>query len=263
MAVIAASSLVWRHLLRWPPRMPPPSQPYAAYTSAFGQGDAKTVAALAAQLPADLRVTPMFDQALRELAVAAGQKLGIDGRAIRDAHIRLDTPISTHPGGRHLGNVISDILAQVDPRVRFTVDENVIFISTTDEFAQQVLVRVYDVRDLLTGNRQRDADALVARLDSNVPPPRGGKPRRWTRELSGQLIVTRDFDGIQQVVATLQRIRWQRDLKAFSLRTLPLTTTFVLVALMLHALSRWRRRLVDSRRGVCQSCGYDLRATPD
>ena len=260
---LSASAAIWRNLLRWPPRMPGPSQPYAAYTSAFGQGDAKTVAALGARLPADLRISPTFDRAMREVAAAAGQNLGIDRRAIRAAHISPDAPIAIRAGGRRLGEAISEIVAQVDSRLRFTVDENLIFISTSEEFAQQVLVRVYDVRDLIGASRKHEADALVARIDSAVRPPAGGKDRQWTRELSGQVIVTRDFDGQARVVGLLQRIRWQRDSRAFALRALPLTAAALFTALILHAIWSYRRRLGDSRRGLCQYCGYDLRATPD
>jgi predicted amidophosphoribosyltransferase len=49
----------------------------------------------------------------------------------------------------------------------------------------------------------------------------------------------------------------------FAFRAIPLTSAFLFVILILRIVSHWRRRLVDSRLGVCQSCGYDLRATPD
>jgi hypothetical protein len=261
LAGLGASAAIWRHLLRWPPRAARPNQPYAAYTSGFNQVDPQTVAALDIPLPANFRVAPQLEHALRQIADAAGQNLFIDKRAFHDDGIPLNAPVTSRPAARKLGDAISAILSQCDSRLRFTVDENLIHISTVTEFSRNVLTRVYDVRDLIGRGGQSASLALVNEIEHAVPPPQTA-PRQWTRDLAGQIIVTRDFEGQAKVVAELDRFRWRRDTRAFAMRAAPLTLAVLLTSLMLRSAVLWRRRHMDSRRGLCQTCGYDLRATP-
>ena len=111
------------------------------------------------------------------------------------------------------------------------------------------------------------ADGVLSEADAT-----GGRSRvlyqRIDRSFAGNVIQLRDFGG-----SGWGPLRW-RDFSNTKLaagdtnRLLFVEVAHWLPVVLLavaptFAATRWARRRVQARRGLCPSCGYDLRATPE
>ena len=75
--------------------------------------------------------------------------------------------------------------------------------------------------------------------------------------------VTQSWVNHHDVQMLLERLRWHQDLRAFAARAGMAMGGGAAVGALPPLLLAWRRRRSRNRQGLCRSCGYDLRATPD
>ena len=88
-------------------------------------------------------------QALRE---KTGQNIFVNWRALEEAGVKRETPVTARLRDVKLGPALQSILADAGGghvELGATIDDGVITISTADDLRKNVATRVYDIRDLL------------------------------------------------------------------------------------------------------------------
>ena len=162
----------------------------------------------------DTRITDAIER-LRDLTAT---QISVNWRALEAAGIRRDEPVSLRLRNVHASTALDLLLRMASPegpRLGWTIDNGVVTISTADDLAKNVIIRVYDVRDLLGKNIPGDARAdraraIVKLLTDRVDPAswreHGGMVAS-PRELQGQLIVTQTPANHRAIVDLLQAIR--------------------------------------------------------
>ena len=126
-----------------------------------------------------------------------------------------NTRVSLHLRGKKLSTVLDLVLAIVGSergKLGYAVDDGVIAISTRDDLAKNVVVRVYDIRDLIYPQVNRGAQIarLTRLIEHNVDAASwkdAGGSVGALRELEGQLIVTQTPENHRKIVAMLQDLR--------------------------------------------------------
>ncbi|MFI5380633.1 MAG: hypothetical protein ACHRHE_15150 [Tepidisphaerales bacterium] len=156
---------------------------------------------------------------------------------------------------------ITPVERRITPRAGDTV---CITISTREDLNKNTLINVYDVRDLISP--ALPAASLMARIKKEVDPTswidNGGKMGQ-VKFLSGQLIVTQTEENQARVRYFLSRHRWLIGVHAFTLRSSALLAAALLAVVAWRWLSQYRLARFRSEHGLCVTCGYDLRATPN
>lgn len=159
-----------------------------------------------------------INDAVDKLRGATGVDLFVNWRALEAAGIRRDEPVSLRVRNVHASTALDLLLRMASPegpRLGWVIDNGVVTISTADDLAKNVMIRVYDVRDLIgktapgedRGNKVR---AIVKLLTDRVDPgswrEHGGAVAS-VREMHGQLIVTQTAENHRAIIDLLQSIR--------------------------------------------------------
>jgi hypothetical protein len=106
----------------------------------------------------------------------SGVRIFVNWRALEASGVNKDAPVSLHPPAADLGTTLRSLLDQVEAshrgvRLEFTLDEGALVVSTRDDLAKNVEVRVYDVRDLIDPGRfVTSASAAPARSTKMTAP---------------------------------------------------------------------------------------------
>ena len=266
-AGLIASVLIWHGLVRLPPSLALPASPYPKARPFRGTEDPFVIAMLTRPIPSHFKTAVTLDLVLEDLAAAMHVNMHLNRQDLRAINLLPDSPVSASLANKRFGDGLSELLSGTSDRLRFVVDENVIMITTMERLQRDVVVRVYDVRDLVQqpGNSTAPAQSahLIAGLDRAVPPTTDRR-RTPTREIAGQLLVTRTAEDQARVIHHLNLLRWQQSyLYPLLLRATVLTLAVVVAATTIRGVVHWRRHGRERRLGVCVRCGYDLRATPD
>jgi hypothetical protein len=263
-AAAGTAFLLWHQML-WPtPGALPPT--VSVRQRQFGmQVTPAMIAALDRQLPNGFMTGKDLATTIDGFRHNTSLQIFVNWRAIEVAGVRRETPVPPRNfGGSTFGDAMRTLCSEFDPALACVADEGGLVVTTQEDASKPVITRVYDVRDLITNN---DTTQLEAQLRSEVSPGswRGDKPEACgtMHSLSGQLIVTAIPISQYDLVMYLERLRLHRSRIRFAERAGGLVGGATVAAgLVLIAFNQvLRRRRV--RSGLCTSCGYDLRATPD
>jgi hypothetical protein len=276
LVALAVSLALWRSLLRPFPVRPKPELPYAAWGGGHVHNeDPSTVRLLDKALPDGLKLGPTLGAAAARIAEATGANIAFRRHALVDLGVTKETGVSLDVGGTRLGDALSMALEAAHPRLRFVVEENLIVVTSEAEAGSLVVTRVYDVRDFIPSmpdfgrppptytpedytRRDRISEKLLQGLMQALPPNDSAK----IRELSGQIILSHTPQAQALAVHELDKRRWWRDAQAFAARAAAVVGASMLLALLLRGVVHWHTRRSRAQSGLCQRCGYDLRATP-
>lgn len=154
-----------------------------------------------------------LDAIVDALRDTSGQNIYVNWPALEAARVTRELPVTTDLTGLPLGQALDKLLADVGGKqawLGYTLDDDVVTISTQDDLSRNTLTRVYDVRRALRdrATRARDLAALIARL-------KGIDPLSWResggqvgaiRELQGQLIITQTPQAHARIAQELSDI---------------------------------------------------------
>lgn len=101
--------------------------------------------------------TPL-DQAIESLAGLARTNIVVQWRRLEEYGIKRDTPITLNIRNLRLSQVLWLIMNQSplsEAKLAYRADSDMILLSTDDDLGQEMLVRVYDVQELLQSRLAR------------------------------------------------------------------------------------------------------------
>ncbi len=101
--------------------------------------------------------TPL-DQAIESLAGLARTNIVVQWRRLEEYGIKRDTPITLNIRNLRLSQVLWLIMNQSplsEAKLAYRADADMILLSTDDDLGQEMLVRVYDVQELLQSRLSR------------------------------------------------------------------------------------------------------------
>ncbi len=170
----------------------------------------------------DFKKTPLAD-VLESLEEKAGVQVVIDYRALDDAGLRTDMPVTVHVAGAKLRSALGLMLRPHD--LTWTIAHEVLLITTPEEAETMLRAKVYDVSDLPAHRNQqdgraRDYDWLIEMITTGVQPLSwdavGGPGSIAPFEAAGieVLVVSQTREGHEEVEALLAKLRKARAKRA-------------------------------------------------
>jgi beta-lactamase regulating signal transducer with metallopeptidase domain len=191
--------------------------------------DPKVQALLDKPMTIDFDQTPL-GQAIDKLRDLSGANIFVNWKALELAGVSRTDPVTLRLRGAKLGKSITILLNAVrdgNIRMAFTVDGDVITISTQSELAKNTFTRVYDVRDILGGSKDLEREKKVSALLDFITDVDAGSWRETggnvgaIRELQGQLIITQTPENQQKILDLLKDYRKTHGLVPTTQRDLP------------------------------------------
>jgi general secretion pathway protein D len=166
---------ILRYPTDWPDISQTRDQTVAAERSS-GSSDRLATAQLDRQLPALTFDAVGFSDVIDFLRDVSGSNIFVNWKSLEAAGIDRNTPVSANLRNVKFSkalNVILDSVGGGQTKLGYTVDEGVITISTQDDLSRNVVVRVYDIRDLIV-NIPDFTDAPAFSLDQSQSSGGGG-----------------------------------------------------------------------------------------
>ena len=280
-----ASWLLWRDRLSPATLTKPPGPPLTALQRQFGPRiSPELAAALERKLPESVDTSGGFGPTIQRLRAASGIRIFVNWRSLdRFGVLNERTPVNVALGGMTLREALTKVLASIsnlpEPLGAYAA-EDVLYIDIDSQLAWDTITRVYDVRDLLPfppaqasapSNKLANnaaAAVVISQIEQTIatgtwrlPSARNGPRRGSIQHLSGQLIVTQSPGAQYDIVQYLNGLRLARARRNFAQRTATLMGSSVGVVVLVVIARRLLRRRAARRCGMCQQCGYDLRAS--
>lgn len=114
-----------------------------------------------------------LSHAASQLSRAHGINIQIDGRALEDINMEIDTPITLNLAGVSLKSALRRMLADLD--LTYVIRDEVLLITTPEEAEMQLATKLYPVTDLVkfkdsSGEAWADYDSLISLLTATVQP---------------------------------------------------------------------------------------------
>ena len=193
-----------------------------------------------------------FSDVIDYLRDVSGANIFVNWKSLESAGVDPKTPITARLRDIKLSkalNVLLDGASGGSGKLGYAVDAGVITITTTDDLAKNVVVRVYDIRDLLViapdFQMNEPATAIAAPGPATHPSAPTTRPaptreelvkqiirlieetidtKSWkdhggkagaVRELQGQLIVTQTPENHRSLVTLLEQLRESRSIQVF------------------------------------------------
>jgi hypothetical protein len=190
-------------------------EPSAAKQPHLRCGEAAIEAALATPTQIEFVNTPLVD-VIDWLKGHHGIEIQLDSKALGDAGIGSDTPITKNVNGVSLRSALNLMLRELN--LTWTIQDEVLLITSPEEAECSLTTKVYDVADLVVcrdskGELWNDYDSLIRAIDSTIMPttwdqvggPGSIGPANFGTAKA--LIVRQTYAGHQKVAGLLERIR--------------------------------------------------------
>jgi hypothetical protein len=173
--------------------------PFAVYLSASKPAaERKIRKSLTDATTLEFIETPLRD-VLDYLKDVHGIEIQIDERALRDAGVATDAPITLNLNGITLRSALRLVLAQLD--LTYVVRDEVLLITTDKAASEATLVRVYRIEELLEEDESTEAVAEALERILAAHPKADGFHRMILP--FGKLLVVRSNEAVQREVAEI------------------------------------------------------------
>ena len=166
---------ILRYPTDWPDISQTRDQTVAAEHNA-GASERIAVAQLERPLPALTFDAVGFSDVIDFLRDVSGSNIFVNWKSLEAAGIDRNTPVSANLRNVKFSKALQVILESVgggQTKLGYTIDEGVITISTADDLSRNVVVRVYDIRDLIV-NIPDFTDAPNFSIDASQNQGGGG-----------------------------------------------------------------------------------------
>ena len=173
--------------------------------------------ALETRTSVDFNETPLKTVAAFMRETLNGKvEIQLDRRALEDAGVSEDTPVTRTIGDLPVRSVLQLILDDFD--LTFLVQNDILMITTEDEAETELFTRTYPVADLLVaaptqpGNTvQKDFDTLINAITKTVKPPAwdevGGPGSITDVQVSACIVVSQTQPVHDEVLKLLRALR--------------------------------------------------------
>jgi len=135
----------------------------------------EAIAKLDRTLPTVQFESARLGDVIDSLRGVSGANIFVNWKSLEGAGIDRNTPVSASLRNIKFSkalNVILDSVGGGQTRLGYTIDEGVITISTADDLSKNVVVRVYDIRDLLAGRSPSKSGAATSASQPTSRPSR-------------------------------------------------------------------------------------------
>lgn len=149
-----------------------PAESEAGVSLDFSETEARIVAVLKSPTTISFEDEPL-SHAAAQLSRAHGINIQIDGRALEDVNMDVDTPVTLNLTGVSLKSALRRMLADLD--LTYVIRDEVLLITTPEEAELQLATKLYPVTDLVkfkdsSGETWTDHDSLISLLTATVQP---------------------------------------------------------------------------------------------
>ena len=188
---------------------PPPS---AAKEPRLRVGEAAIEEALAKPTQLEFQDTPLSD-VIAWLKEYHGIEIQLDTRALSDVGIGTDTPITKNLKGISLRSALNLMLKELN--LAWTIEDEVLLITTPEEAESRLTTKVYDVADLVACRNSKDNpwddyDTLIHMITTTI------KPTSWDAEGGPGSIVGESLSSAKVLVVCQTRDIHQRIAELFA-----------------------------------------------
>jgi hypothetical protein len=213
----------------------------ASVSSSFGQESLPRPDEAEAQIEAALREPAKFDFADQPLSdvveeVSERHKISIqlDTKALTDAGLGSDTPVTAHAEGISLRSALRLALDQLD--LTYVIRDEVLMITSKTEAENSLTIKIYPVRDLVAGesglrpllargnDRQEEFGELLKLIRSTIAPTTwdevGGPGSAMKFPHSHSLALSQTTEVHEEIAALLAGLRRTREKQQVAARAL-------------------------------------------
>ena len=197
-----------------------------ALSAAEEEAEAAILARLDRTVSLHCEDRPLSD-AMDDLAVAAGVKIRLDYVALEDASIGPDTPVNCELSALTLRSALRYCLGKMD--LTFVVKNEMILITTPEKAGNELITRVYPVRDLVLWRRgdetlenyQQLIDVVTATIAPTTWDEVGGPGAIHEFRHSAAIVISQTREVHEQVASLLTAVRRARDVQRISVPGAP------------------------------------------
>jgi hypothetical protein len=194
--------------------------PITVQTAAEQAADDRIRAILQKPYAARFNKTPLAE-ALAEITRSTGLPIQLDTKALADASIRVDAPLSCEvPQKIPLRSALSLILAGL--HLVWTIDHECLLVTTSDRGSNQSIIKVYPVLDLVdvadeanprAGNYHA-VEAIAKQITDGIAPATwddaGGPGGIEQYNPSGAIVISQSFEVHEEIAKLLAMLRKTR-----------------------------------------------------
>ncbi len=175
----------------------------------------KIYEALSKPTDVDVEEKPLKD-IIEKIAQTSGIQIQFDEKALSEAAVATDTPITKRLRGISLRSTLRLLLRPL--QLTYVIRNGVLLITTQSEAENQLVIRIYPVRDLLSDEQSDlDFDPLVDLIETIVAPQTWdtvGGPGSSVALPPGLLVFSQTVEVHDEIAALLDVLRKAREMKA-------------------------------------------------
>ena len=150
----------------------------------------------------------------------------LDTQRLDELDLGSDSPVKIKTQGTTARSALNLMLRQIDPELTWSIQQQVLMITTKEMAAENLITRIYDVHDLVVfvdaaGNQHADFDQLIdlitqtVRDDTWLDAGGEGTIAEFTATGIDALVVTQIWPVHEQVTLMLAKLRAIRDPKVY------------------------------------------------